>query len=53
MQRSKYKPGERIKNLQEMMNQDVIFVRGKPVNKGFFKLVFALCRTANQIWLGV
>lgn len=37
MQRSKYKPGERIKSLQEMMNQDIIFVRGKPVNKGFFQ----------------
>lgn len=37
MHRSKYKPGERIKSLQEMMNQDVIFVRGKPVNKGFFQ----------------
>lgn len=37
MQRSKYKPGDRIKSLQEMMNQDVIFARGKPVNKGFFQ----------------
>lgn len=37
MQRSKYKPGDRINTLQEMMNQDVIFVRGKPVNKGFFQ----------------
>lgn len=37
MQRSKYKPGNRINTLQEMMDQDVIFVRGKPANKGFFQ----------------
>lgn len=37
MRKVKYRQGERIINLQDMMNEEVIFVRGKPVNKGFFQ----------------
>lgn len=33
----KYKKGERIKNLDELMSENVIFFVNKPLNKAFYQ----------------